>query len=106
MNLYTKQHLTEKIPTIKGTFIGLHKDLSTRNLEVGDFFLFSLTDPSLLVFIQSNWDKIWFLGVENNVICSEIEYNVLTDTTHIIESNKQFTNLYNQEIANLKQQML
>ena len=106
MSLYTKQHYTEKIPTSRGRFIGLHKDLSTRNLEVGDYFFISPNDPNLLVFIQGNWENIWFLGVSNNTMCHEIEYNVLTDSTSIIESNEQFINLYNQEISNLKQQML
>ena len=86
--------------------MGLPKDLSTRNLEVGDYFFISPSDPNLLVFIQGNWENIWFLGVDNNVVCYEIEYNVLTDSTITIESNEQFTNLYNQEISNLKQQML
>jgi hypothetical protein len=106
MSLYTKQHYTEKIPTSRGRFIGLPKDLSTRNLEVGDYFFISPSNPNLLVFIQGNWENVWFLGVGNNKVCHEIEYNVLTDSTSIIESNEQFTNLYNQEISNLKQQIL
>jgi hypothetical protein len=105
MKLYTKQHQTEIIPTTHGMFVGLHKNQSTRNLGVGDFFVFSDSYPNLLVFIQKNWEKIWFLGLENEIISNEIEYNVLTDTTNVIKSTTQFTNLYNQEISNLKQQV-
>ena len=103
MNLFIKQHKTEKIPTSKGTFLGLLKSQSTRNLEVGDYFCIFSEKEDLLVFIQKEWEKIWFLGLDNNVVCHEIEYNVLIDSTTTIESNKQFTNLYNQEISNLKQ---
>ena len=86
MNLYTKTHFTEKIPTSKGRFLGLSKNQSTRNLEVGDYFCIIDNKEDLLVFIQKEWQKIWFLGIKKNIICYEIEYNVLTDYTNIIKS--------------------
>ena len=52
MNLFIKQHSTEKIPTSKGTFLGLPKSQSTRNLEVGDYFCIFSEKEDLLIFIQ------------------------------------------------------
>ena len=77
MNLFIKQHVTEKIPTSKGTFLGLPKIQSTRNLEVGDYFCIFSEKEDLLVFIQKEWGKIWFLNVVEDELVAEIEYNVL-----------------------------
>lgn len=105
MNIFVKQHQTEKIPTFKGTFLGLPKSQSTRNLEVGDYFCIFNEKEDLLVFIQKEWKKIWFLNVINENIVGEIEYNVLTDKTSIIESNDGFINMYNHELNQLKTQL-
>jgi len=105
MNLFIKQHVTEKIPTSKGTFLGLPKSQSTRNLEVGDYFCIFSEKEDLLVFIQKEWEKIWFLNVEEDKIVGEIEYNVLTDKTNIIESTDIFINIYNHELNQLKHQL-
>jgi hypothetical protein len=105
MNLFIKQHVTEKIPTSKGTFLGLPKSQSTRNLEVGDYFCIFNEKEDLLVFIQKEWQKIWFLNVLKDKIVGEIEYNVLTDKTNIIKSTNEFVNMYNQELNQLKTQL-
>jgi len=105
MNLYIKNHHTEKIPTSKGMFLGLPKSQSTRNLEVGDYFCIFSEKEDLLVFIQKEWEKIWFLNVEEDKIVGEIEYNVLTDKTNIIESTDIFINIYNHELNQLKHQL-
>jgi hypothetical protein len=105
MSLYTKQHYTEKIPTSKGTFLGLPKSQSTRNLEVGDYFCIFDEKEDLLVFIQKEWEKIWFLNVVEDTIVGEIEYNVLTDKTNVIESTDKFVNMYNHELNQLKTQL-
>ena len=105
MNLFIKQHKTEKIPTSKGTFLGLPKSQSTRNLEVGDYFCIFSEKEDLLVFIQKKWEKIWFLNIVEDIIVGEIEYNVLTDKTNIIESSDKFVNTYNQELNQLKTQL-
>jgi hypothetical protein len=105
MNLFIKQHKTEKIPTSKGTFLGLPKSQSTRNLEVGDYFCIFNEKEDLLIFIQKEWEKIWFLNVIEDTIVGEIEYNVLTDKTNIIESTDGFANTYNQELVQLKTQL-
>jgi hypothetical protein len=102
MNLFIKQHSTEKIPTSKGTFLGLPKSQSTRNLEVGDYFCIFNEKEDLLVFIQKKWEKIWFLNVIEGKIVGEIEYNVLTNKTNIIKSPNEFVNIYNQELNQLK----
>ena len=102
MNLYIKTHYTEKIPTSKGTFLGLSKSQSTRNLEVGDYFCIFNEKEDLLVFIQKEWEKIWFLNVVEDKIVGEIEYNVLTDTTNVVESTDIFIHTYNQELNQLK----
>ena len=73
MNLFIKQHPTEKIPTSKGTFLGLSKSQSTRNLEVGDYFCILNKKEDLLVFIQKEWQKVWFLNVIEENIVGEIE---------------------------------
>jgi hypothetical protein len=103
MNLFIKQHVTEKIPTSKGTFLGLPKSQSTRNLEVGDYFCIFSEKEDLLVFIQKEWHKIWFLNIVEDKIVGEIEYNVLTDKTNVIESTNEFVNIYDQELNSLKQ---
>lgn len=105
MNLFTKTHVTEKIPTSKGTFLGLPKSQSTRNLEVGDYFCIFNEKEDLLVFIQKEWQKIWFLNVIEEKIVGEIEYNVLTDKTNIIESTNSFIDIYNHELNQLKNQL-
>jgi hypothetical protein len=105
MNLFIKQHKTEKIPTSKGTFLGLPKSQSTRNLEVEDYFCIFSEKEDLLIFIQKDWEKIWFLNVIKDIIVGEIEYNVLTDKTNIIESTDKFVNIYNQELDQLKTQL-
>lgn len=105
MNLFIKQHSTEKIPTSKGTFLGLPKSQSTRNLEVGDYFCIFNEKEDLLIFIQKEWQKIWFLNVIEENIVGEIEYNVLTDKTNIIESTNSFINIYNHELNQLKNQL-
>ena len=105
MNLFIKQHQTEKIPTSKGTFLGLPKNQSTRNLEIGDYFCIFNEKEDLLVFIQKEWQKIWFLNVIEENIVGEIEYNVLTDKTNIIESTDSFINIYNYELNQLKTQL-
>jgi hypothetical protein len=105
MNLFIKQHQTEKIPTSKGIFLGLPKSQSTRNLEVGDYFCIFNNKEDLLVFIQKEWQKIWFLNVIEENIVGEIEYNVLTDKTNIIESTEDFINIYNHELKQLKSQL-
>lgn len=105
MNLFTKTHVTEKIPTSKGTFLGLPKSQSTRNLEVGDYFCIFNEKEDLLVFIQKEWQKIWFLNVIEENIVGEIEYNVLTDKTNIIESTNSFIDIYNHELKQLKNQL-
>jgi len=105
MNLFTKTHITEKIPTSKGTFLGLPKNQSTRNLEVGDHFCIFNEKEDLLVFIQKKWEKIWFLNVIEENIVGEIEYNILTDKTNIIESTDSFINIYNYELNQLKIQL-
>jgi hypothetical protein len=105
MNLFTKTHVTEKIPTSKGTFLGLPKNQSTRNLEVRDYFCIFNEKEDLLVFIQKEWQKIWFLNVIEDKIVGEIEYNVLTDKTNVIESTDSFINIYNHELKQLKTQL-
>jgi hypothetical protein len=105
MNLFIKQHKTDKIPTSKGTFLGLPKSQSTRNLEVGDYFCIFDEKEDLLIFIQKEWEKIWFLNVLEDKIVGEIEYNVLTDKTSAIESTDEFINIYNQELNLLKTQL-
>ena len=105
MNLFIKETITEKIPTSKGTFLGLPKSQSTRNLGVGDYFCIFSEKEDLLVFIQKEWEKIWFLNVIENIIVGEIEYNVLTDKTSVIESTDEFINIYNQELNLLKNQL-
>ena len=102
MNIFIKQHITEKIPTSKGTFLGLPKSQSTRNLEVGDYFCIFNEKEDLLIFIQKEWEKLWFLNVLKDKIIGEIEYNVLTDKTNIIKSTNEFINTYNQELNQLK----
>lgn len=102
MNLFIKQHSTEKIPTSKGTFLGLPKSQSTRNLEVGDYFCIFNEKEDLLVFIQKEWQKIWFLNVIEENIVGEIEYNILTDKTNIIESTNDFIEICNHELNQLK----
>ena len=105
MNLFIKQHKTDKIPTSKGTFLGLPKSQSTRNLEVGDYFCIFSEKEDLLVFIQKEWKKIWFLNVAEDKIVGEIEYNVLTDKTNIVKSTDDFINIYNHELNQLKIQL-
>ena len=105
MNLFIKETITEKIPVSKGTFLGLSKSQSTRNLEVGDYFYIFDEKEDLLIFIQKEWEKIWFLNVVEDTIIGEIEYNVLTDKTNIVESNQEFVNIYDQELNNLKIQL-
>jgi len=105
MNLFIKETITEKIPTSKGTFLGLPKSQSTRNLEVGDYFCIFDEKEDLLVFIQKEWEKIWFLNVVEDTIVGEIEYNVLTDKTNVIESTDKFVNIYNHESNQLKTQL-
>jgi hypothetical protein len=105
INIFIKQHQTEKIPTSKGTFLGLPKSQSTRNLEVGDCFCIFDEKEDLLVFIQKEWQKIWFLNVIEENIIGEIEYNVLIDKTNIIESTDSFINIYNYELNQLKTQL-
>lgn len=105
MNLFIKQHVTEKIPTSKGTFLGLPKSQSTRNLEVEDYFCIFNEKEDLLVFIQKEWQKIWFLNVIEEMVVGEIEYNVLTDKTNVIESSNNFIDIYNQELNQLKTQL-
>ena len=90
MNIFIKQHITKKLPTSKGTFLGLPKSQSTRNLEVGDYFCIFNEKEDLLIFIQKEWGKIWFLNVIEDKIVGEIEYNVLTDKTNIIDINNLF----------------
>jgi hypothetical protein len=98
MNLFIKETITEKIPTSKGTFLGLSKNQSTRNLEIGDYFCIFNEKEDLLIFIQKEWEKIWFLNVIEDKIRGEIEYNVLTNKTNTIESTNEFINIYNQLI--------
>jgi hypothetical protein len=105
MNIFIKQHKTEKIPTSKGTFLGLPKSQSTRNLEVGDYFCILSEKEDLLIFIQKEWEKIWFLNVVEDKIIGEIEYNVLTDKTTIVESTDDFIDMYNHELNQLKTQL-
>jgi hypothetical protein len=105
MNLFIKQHKTEKIPTSKGTFLGLSKNQSTRNLDIGDYFCIFNEKEDLLVFIQKEWRKIWFLNVIEDKIVGEIEYNVLIDKTNIIESTDEFIDTYNLELNQLKTQL-
>lgn len=105
MNLFIKKHFTEKIHTSKGTFLGLSKSQSTRNLEVGDYFCIFNEKEDLLVFIQKEWEKIWFLDVIEESIVGEIEYNVLTDKTNIIESTDGFIDIYNRSLNQLKNQL-
>jgi len=105
MNLFIKQHVTEKIPTSKGTFLGLPKSQSTRNLEVGDYFCIFNEKENLLIFIKKEWEKIWFLNIIEDTIVGEIEYNVLTDKTNIIESTNNFIGIYNYELIQLKYQL-
>ena len=105
MNLFIKTHITEKIPTPKGTFLGLPKSQSTRNLEVGDYFCIFSEKEDLMIFIQKEWQKIWFLNVIEGNIVGEIEYNVLIDKTNIIESTDNFIDIYNHELNQLKTQL-
>lgn len=105
MNLFIKETITEKIPTSKGTFLGLPKSQSTRNLEVGDYFCIFSEKEDLLVFIQREWEKIWFLNVIDDTIVGEIEYNVLTYKTNIVKSTDDFINIYNHELNHLKAQL-
>jgi hypothetical protein len=104
MKLFSKTHKTEKIPTDKGNFLGLSEDKSIRNLEVGDYFI-KFPELDLLIFIQKEWHKIWFLNIVEDKIVGEIEYNVLTDKTSIIESTDEFINIYNHELNQLKTQL-
>jgi hypothetical protein len=105
MNLFIKETITEKIPTSKGTFLGLSKNQSTRNLEIGDYFCIFNEKEDLLIFIQKEWEKIWFLNVIEDKIRGEIEYNVLTNKTNTIESTNEFINIHNQELNQLKIQL-
>jgi hypothetical protein len=105
MNIFIKQHVTEKISTSKGIFLGLPKSQSTRNLEVGDYFCIFSEKEDLLVFIQKEWEKIWFLNTIGDTIVGEIEYNVLTDKTNIVKSTDEFVNIYNHELNQLKHQL-
>ena len=105
MSLFIKEHKTEKIPISKGTFLGLPKSQSTRNLEVGDYFCIFNEKEDLLIFIQKEWQKVWFLNVIEENIVGEIEYNVLIDKTNIIESTDSFINIYNYELNQLKEQL-
>jgi len=105
INIFIKQHSTEKIPTSKGTFLGLPKSQSTRNLEVGDYFCIFNEKEDLLIFIQKEWQKIWFLNIIEENIVGEIEYNVLTDKTNVIESSNNFIHIYNHELNQLKLQL-
>lgn len=102
MNLYIKTHHTEKIPTSKGTFLGLPKSQSTRNLEVGDYFCLFNEKEDLLIFIQKEWEKIWFLGLVESKIENEIEYNILTDKINIIKTDDYFFDFFHEELKNLK----
>jgi hypothetical protein len=104
MKLFSKTHKTEKISTDKGNFLGLYEDKSIRNLEVGDYFI-KFPELDLLIFIQKEWEKIWFLNAIEDKIVGEIEYNVLTDKTSVIESTDEFINIYNQELNQLKTQL-
>jgi hypothetical protein len=106
MNIFVKQHKTEKTPTSKGKFLGLPKSQSTRNLEVGDYFCIFSEKEDLLIFIQREWEKIWFLNIVEENIVGEIEYNVLTDKTNIVESSDSFTDIYNFELNQLKTQLV
>ena len=103
MNLFIKEHYTDKIITSKGTFLGLYKEQSTRNLEVGDYFFIPDIVDNLLIFIQKEWNKIWFLDIIDGKVKGEIEYNILTDKTYIIESTSDFVKIYNNELNKLKQ---
>jgi hypothetical protein len=105
MNIFIKQHVTEKISTSKGIFLGLLKSQSTRNLEVGDYFCIFSEKEDLLIFIQKEWEKIWFLNTIGDTIVGEIEYNVLTDKTNIFKSTDEFVNIYNHELNQLKHQL-
>ena len=58
-----------------------------------------------MIFIQKEWQKIWFLNVIEDTIVGEIEYNVLTDKTNIIKSTNEFINIYNRELNLLKNQL-
>lgn len=102
MNLFIKQHHSEKLPTIGGKFLGLSKNQSIRNLEVGDYFCLFDKKEDLLVFIQKEWQKIWFLGLVKDKINNEIEYNVLTDKTNIVKADKYFEEWFSNELKNLK----
>jgi hypothetical protein len=104
MKLFSKTHKTEKIPVLKGKFLGLSEDKSIRNLEVGDFFI-QIKDLDLFIFIDKNWYSVWFLHIKDNEIIGEIYYNVLTDKTEVIESTEVFYNLYLKELNNLKEQL-
>jgi hypothetical protein len=74
-------------------------------LEVRDYFCIFNEKEDLLVFIQKEWQKIWFLNVIEDKIVGEIEYNVLTDKTNVIESTDNFINIYNHELKQLKTQL-
>ena len=58
-----------------------------------------------MVFIQKEWQKIWFLNIIEENIVGEIEYNVLTDKTNVIESSNNFIDIYNHELNQLKLQL-
>jgi flagellar capping protein FliD len=58
-----------------------------------------------LVFIQKEWEKIWFLNTIGDTIVGEIEYNVLTDKTNIVKSTDDFIDIYNHELNQLKTQL-
>jgi len=105
MNLFTKNHHTEKILTSQGMFLGLSKNQSTRNLEVGDYFCMFDNKKDLLIFIQKEWQKVWFLDVSDDQIVGEIEYNILTDKNEFISTTPTFKKLYKNELKNLKKQL-
>jgi len=105
INLFTKNHQTEKILTFQGMFLGLSRNQSTRNLEVGDYFCIFENKKDLLIFIQKEWHNIWFLDISNDQVVGEIEYNILTDKSTVKSATLPFKKLYKNELKNLKKQL-
>ena len=105
MRILQKTHYTEKSPTTKGTFFGLHKNESIRNLEVGDFFYIFEDHEDVLIFVQQDIETIYFLNILDDVVKGEIEFDVLNDKLNIIESTEDFKKLVNIELINIKSQL-
>lgn len=101
MNLYIKSHFTEKIPTSKGLFIGLNKNQSIRNIEVGDYFYY-IDGYNVLLCIDKEWKNFYFSKLFSDIVKYEIHFNIVKDNINIIESDESFHDFVCKEIKELK----